>query len=79
MRALYQVMPRTAIITSIGIVTMMLPPFGMLLGKWMAIESALHMNFAMPLVIVMLALSSALTVLFWGRWAGMLVPASLNR
>ena len=76
MRALYQVMPRTAIITSIGIVTMMLPPFGMLLGKWMAIESALHMNFAMPLVIVMLALGSALTVLFWGRWAGMLLGSS---
>lgn len=76
MRALYQVMPRTAIITAIGIVTMMLPPFGMLLGKWMAIESALHMNFAMPLVIVMLALGSALTVLFWGRWAGMLLGSN---
>ena len=69
-------MPRTAIITAIGILTMMLPPFGMLLGKWMAIESALHMNFAMPLVIVMLALGSALTVLFWGRWAGMLLASS---
>ena len=76
MRALYQVMPRTAIITAIGIVTMMLPPFGMLLGKWMAIESALNMSFAMPIVITMLALGSALTVLFWGRWAGMLLGTS---
>ena len=76
MRALYQVMPRTAIITAIGIMTMMLPPFGMLLGKWMAIESALNMNFAMPIVITMLAVGSALTVLFWGRWAGMLLGTS---
>ena len=76
MRFLYQVMPRTAIITTLGIMTMMLPPFGMLLGKWMAIESALTMNFAMPLVIVMLAIGSALTVLFWGRWAGLLLGAS---
>ena len=79
MRALYQVMPRTAIITAIGIMTMMLPPFGMLLGKWMAIESALNMNFAMPIVITMLALGSALTVLFWGRWAGMLLGTDSPR
>lgn len=39
MRGLYSVMPRTAIITAIGIFTMMLPPFGMLIGKWMAIEA----------------------------------------
>ncbi|MBQ4132671.1 MAG: NADH-quinone oxidoreductase subunit L [Desulfovibrionaceae bacterium] len=76
MRSLYQLMPRTAVITAIGIVSMMLPPFGMLLGKWMAIESALNMNFAMPIVITMLALGSALTVLFWGRWAGMLLGAA---
>ncbi len=76
MRALYRVMPRTAVITAIGIVSMMLPPFGMLLGKWMAIESALNMNFAMPIVISMLAFGSALTVLFWGRWAGMLLGTS---
>ncbi len=79
MRALYQVMPRTAILTAIGIMTMMLPPFGMLLGKWMAIESALNMNFAMPIVITMLALGSALTVLFWGRWAGILLGTDSPR
>ena len=49
----------------------MLPPFGMLLAKWMAIESAS----AQFLVVVMLALGSALTVLFWARWAGMLFSA----
>jgi ech hydrogenase subunit A len=71
MRGLFTVMPRTAVIMAIGIMTMMLPPFGMLLAKWMAIESAS----AQFLVVVMLALGSALTVLFWARWAGMLFSA----
>lgn len=71
MRGLFTVMPRTATLAVIGIMTMMLPPFGMLLAKWMAIESAS----AQFLVVVMLALGSALTVLFWARWAGMLLSA----
>jgi len=69
MRGLYARMPRTAIVTIIGVLTMMLPPFGMLMAKWMAIESAQGQF----LVMVMLALGSGLTVLFWCRWAGMLL------
>lgn len=76
MRNLYQIMPRTALITVIGIVTMMLPPFGMLLAKWMAIESAAGAMAAMPLLVVMIALGSALTVLFWARWAGIMLGTS---
>ena len=75
MRGLYQVMPRTALIMVIGIVTMMLPPFGMLLGKWIVLESALMAGPAMPAVVIFIALGSALTVLFWGRWAGSLLGA----
>ncbi|MDQ7830197.1 MAG: proton-conducting transporter membrane subunit [Desulfovibrionaceae bacterium] len=75
MRGLSQVMPRTAVLAAIGIMTMMLPPFGMLLAKWMAIESAS----AQFLVVTMLALGSALTVLFWARWAGMLFSAPFGR
>ena len=75
MRGLYEVMPRTAVVMVIGIVTMMLPPFGMLLGKWIALESALMAGPAMPALVVFIALGSALTVLFWGRWAGSLLGA----
>ena len=39
MRGLYKIMPRVAVITLFGIVTMMLPPFGALLAKWIAIEA----------------------------------------
>ncbi len=66
MRGVYGKMPVTALITMAGVVTMILPPFGMLLGKWMAIESSAGSLF----VIVMLALGSAITVLYWARWAG---------
>ena len=81
MRGLYKVMPRTAMVMIIGIMTMMLPPFGMLLGKWIALESALYAGPAMPALVTFIALGSALTVLFWGRWAGSLLWAlepSLN-
>jgi ech hydrogenase subunit A len=72
MRGLVGTMPWTAIITLIGMVTMFLPPFGALLCKWMAIEAASEF----PLVIVMLALGSALTVVFWTRWAGILLSST---
>ena len=66
MRGLYKIMPVTAIIATIGVLTMILPPFGMLFGKWLAIESAT----SNLLLTVMLALGSAFTVMYWARWAG---------
>jgi len=76
MRGLYGKMPRTAIITVIGIFTMMLPPFGMLIGKWMAIEAIARATQAMTPIVFFVALGSAFTVLFWARWAGVLVSSS---
>ena len=76
MRGLFQKLPRTALVTSIGIFTMMLPPFGMLLAKWMALESAVSATMAMPFIVALLALGSALTVLYWARWAGCLLATS---
>ncbi len=69
MRGLFGQMPKTATIITLGILTMILPPFGMLLGKWMAIQSAAGNLFT----ILMLALGSALTVVYWARWAGILM------
>lgn len=69
MRGLFKTMPRTAAVTIIGILSMLLPPFGVLLCKWMALEAAADHLF----VIVMLALGSALTVVYWARWAGLLM------
>ncbi|NDV20257.1 NADH-quinone oxidoreductase subunit L [Pseudodesulfovibrio sp. JC047] len=67
MRGLYTKLPRTALITVIGILTMLLPPFGVLMCKWMAIEAGAGTNI---FVVTMLALGSALTVIYWARWGG---------
>jgi ech hydrogenase subunit A len=48
---------------------MIMPPFGVLLSKWMAMEAAAQNLY----VIVMIALGSALTVIYWARWAGTLM------
>jgi ech hydrogenase subunit A len=69
MRGLYAVMPLTAMITVSGVIMMIMPPFGVLLSKWMAMEAAARNLY----VIVMVALGSALTVIYWARWAGTLM------
>jgi len=79
MRGLFKVMPKTALITTFGILTMMLPPFGMLLAKWMSLESAVETAMGMPLLVGMLAMGSAITVLFWARWAGILIGSAEPR
>ena len=72
MRGLAGKMPRTALMTMLAGITMILPPFGMLLGKWMVIETAA----ANTVLVVMLAVGSALTVVYWTRWAGSLIATS---
>lgn len=69
MRGLYATHPRTALITIIGIVSMLLPPFGVLMSKWMALEAAS----GNMVLIILLALGSAVSVVYWARWAGILM------
>ena len=76
MRGLYSIMPRVTMITAVAIFTMMLPPFGMLVGKWMAIEAIARASQAMTPIIFFIALGSAFTVLFWARWAGILISSA---
>jgi len=72
MHGLVDRMPLTAVISVIGMVTMFLPPFGMLIGKWTAMEAAaIH-----PLLLFLLILGSAITIVFWLRWAGILMSTS---
>lgn len=73
MRGLYKIMSRVAVITLFGIVTTMLPPFGALLAKWIAIEASASAPASMPVLVVLIAFGSTLTVLFWARWADLLL------
>ncbi len=61
--------PMTTTIFAIGVLSMFLPPFGMLLGKWMALESA----FTIPLAAWMFVIASAATIVFWAKWFGRLL------
>ncbi|HVO84195.1 MAG TPA: proton-conducting transporter membrane subunit [Syntrophobacteria bacterium] len=69
MRGVYGKMPVTALITVMGVLMMIMPPFGVLLSKWMAMEAAARNIYA----IIMIGLGSALTVMYWARWAGTLM------
>jgi ech hydrogenase subunit A len=61
--------PVLAAITALGIVSMILPPFGVLVTKWLALEaSAVH-----PGVVILLVLGSALTTLYYIKWIGSLL------
>ncbi|GAB6036854.1 proton-conducting transporter membrane subunit [Fundidesulfovibrio butyratiphilus] len=71
MGRLFAVMPSTALAALIGALSMFLPPFGLALGLWMALEAATGAR-AMP-VLLLLALGTGFWVLLWSRWAGVLL------
>lgn len=61
--------PALTIITCFGIVSMILPPFGMLVTKWISMEASADN----PILAVFLVLGSALTTFFWSKWLGTLL------
>lgn len=61
--------PVIALAASAGAMAMILPPLGMLVGKWAALEAAAQSSIAM----VLMALGSALGVVCWVRFAGTLM------
>lgn len=62
-------MPAVTMIVAIGVLSMFLPPFGMLIGKWASIEASTQL----PLVVLMFVIASAVTALFWIKWLGRLM------
>lgn len=74
MKGLITRMPVTAVITFIGILTLMVAPFGMLLSKWLIIEAASKK----VVISVILVIGSALTVLYYTRWIGYLVSSTYS-
>jgi len=67
-------MPFTTTLAVIGMVSMLVPPFGVLIAKWMTIEAAA----LQPVVLLLLVLGSALTVVFWAKWIGRINTASYH-
>ena len=69
MTGLIKKSPTLTIITCFGIVSMILPPFGVLITKWICLEASKN-NL---IVTIFLVLGSALTTLFWIKWLGTLL------
>lgn len=68
-------MPFTTVIMVIGMGAMLLPPFGILIGKWLAMEATVRM----PLVMVLVVLGNACAVVVWCKWLGRLLTASYHQ
>jgi ech hydrogenase subunit A len=66
MFGIYSKMPFTTVIMVIGMISMVLPPFGVLITKWLALEAAV----VFPPVLVLIVLGSAFTIVFWVKWLG---------
>jgi ech hydrogenase subunit A len=73
MQGLMKRMPFTTVITVIGMISMLLPPFGVMITKWLSIEAAVSNS---PVVLILLILGSALTVVFWAKWIGIILTMS---
>jgi ech hydrogenase subunit A len=67
-------MPLTTVVTMLGMVSMLVPPFGMLLSKWIAMEASV----GSPAVLVLTIAGSAFTVVFWAKWIGRVQTVSYH-
>ncbi|MDR2492440.1 MAG: hypothetical protein LBD25_03120 [Coriobacteriales bacterium] len=68
MDAIFERMPRLALLMALGMLCMFIAPFGMLVSKWATIVSIVESyNIAL---MVMLAFGSAFTFMFWAKWLG---------
>lgn len=72
MQGLMKQMPFTTVIMVIGMISMLLPPFGVMITKWLAIEAAV----TTPFVLIFIILGSAFTVVFWSKWIGIVLTMS---
>lgn len=67
--------PLLTTLAALGMVSMLLPPFGVLLTKWVSMEAAS----SNPVVIVFLVLGSALTTVYYAKWLGTILSSSMDK
>lgn len=66
-------LPLTTAVMIVGMVSMFLPPFGMLLGKWVAVDAVAStpLLYGLPLVFLVV-LGSGATTFYYAKWLGYL-------
>jgi ech hydrogenase subunit A len=67
--------PFLTMITSLGMISMLLPPFGLLLTKWISLEAAA----SNPIVTIFIVLGSALTTVYYVKWMGTILSSSTDK
>lgn len=75
-------LPLTATVMIAGMVSMFLPPFGMLLGKWVAFDAIASSPLILGLpIIIMVVLGSAATTFYYAKWIGYMTvtPNTLDK
>jgi ech hydrogenase subunit A len=67
-------MPKLALLMALGIFTMFIAPFGMLISKWATIVSLVETGNVV--LLILLAFGSAVTFMFWAKWLGKLLAVA---
>lgn len=75
MAGLIKKAPYLTTLAALGMVSMLLPPFGVLLTKWVSMEAASNN----PIVIVFLILGSALTTVYYAKWLGTILSSTMDK
>lgn len=75
MSGLIKKAPLLTTLAALGMVSMLLPPFGVLLTKWVSMEAASNN----PVVIVFIVLGSALTTVYYAKWLGTILSSSMDK
>jgi ech hydrogenase subunit A len=75
MSGLIKKAPLLTMLASLGMVSMLLPPFGVLLTKWVSMEAAA----SNPVVTIFLVLGSALTTVYYVKWLGTILSSTMDK
>lgn len=67
--------PLLTMLISLGMISMLLPPFGVLLTKWVTMEVAS----SNPIVTIFMILGSALTTVYYAKWLGTVLSHTLDK
>jgi len=72
-------MPVLGILFVVGIASMFVAPFGIVISKWMAIKSFMDLESLVGLlVVIMIAYGSAATIVYWGKLIAKILSVKSN-
>jgi len=66
--------PWLALLTAFGMLSMLLPPFGVLITKWISLEAAS----SNPLLVILITIGSAFTTVYYIKWLGTVLSAPVK-